>query len=126
MSHLDVSNNNIERMRDAINQINYSLYLQGQNNKYVIAEVSLSVDKYAILMYDKSTHECKFIEHFAEAVEFKPFTITNEYVLSYCYHRALSRYINDEMLDETNREKFEALKNSKEEENPIIIKYYFK
>jgi len=30
------------------------------------------------------------------------------------------------MLDETNQQKFEDLINAKEEENPVIIKYYFK
>ena len=55
-----------------------------------------------------------------------PKIVTNEYVLSFCNHGELEKYVTREMLDEVNRQKFDDLMNAKEEENPIIIKYYFK
>ena len=80
----------------------------------------------ANLMYDKSTQECKFIARLEESVRFCPKIVTNEYVLSFCNHGELEKYVTREMLDEVNRQKFDDLMNAKEEENPIIIKYYFK
>jgi hypothetical protein len=78
-------------------------------------------------MYDKSTNECKLIEHFDESVEFRPWLVTNDYVIDWCYHGALEKHITADMLDEANRQKFKTLVNTVGEElNPVIIKYYFK
>ena len=125
MSHSDYSNN-IMQQKDDVDRLPYRFRLQGQNNLYVIAEIRLKNDIPAYLMYNKSTHESKFIERFTEAVYFRPKTITNEYVLSYCLHGELPDFITNEMLDESNRQKFKKLMEIKDEMNPIIIKYYFK
>jgi hypothetical protein len=114
------------KMEAEYRRLPYQIILQGQNNRYVMAQIRLNNDEFACLMYDKSTGEYKFIEHFAETVEFLPLQITNEYVLSYCNHVDLEKHVKSEILDETNRQKFNVLMNAKEEENPIIIKYYFK
>ncbi len=83
-------------------------------------------DASVYLIHDKSTNECKYIERFTESVDFLPRKVSNEYVLSWCSHRGvLENYFSEEMLDETNRQKFIDLMNSKEGMNPIIIKYYF-
>jgi len=124
--HLDLPNRNDWA---SINTLPYRINLQGQNNKYVIAHIELRnlIPKAgAYLMYDKSANECKYIEHFTESVDFLPRKVTNEYVLTFCTHGELEKYITQEMLDNTNRKKFEALMNAKEEQNPVIIKYYFK
>jgi len=104
----------------------YVINLQGQNNRYVMARIGIRNRPYILLVYDKSTAESKCIESFIESVDFLPRKVTNEYVLSWCTHGALEKYVNQEMLDESNSLKFRDLINSKEEENPIIIKYYFK
>jgi len=116
----------IDRIAEA-NKYPYRMYLQGQNNRYVIAELYLKNSVPAILMYDKSINESKLIERFTESVDFEPYIVTNEYVLSWCYHGALEKRIPEEMLDETNRQIFKKLINTVGEElNPVIIKYYFK
>jgi hypothetical protein len=56
---------------------------------------------------------------------FSRIELINEYVLSWCEHGALENYVSEEMLDENNRQKFRKLLNTREEMNPIIIKYYF-
>ena len=113
-----------ERM-DIDNRFPYRLPLQGQNNKYVLAEIRVSNEKYANLMYDKSTHESKYIEKFDEVERFRPYIVTNGYVLAYCSDYELPKYINREILDEKNRQMYDAIINAKEEQNPVIIKYYF-
>ena len=113
----------------------YRFRIQCQNDRYIIAQIILENTDYfngkgtlklGYLVYDKSAQKCIFIKNFDEAVRFYPMITTNEYALSFCKHEELELYVNKEMLDETNRQKFEDLINAKEEENPIIIKYYFK
>ena len=108
------------------NRLPYRFQLQGQNNLYVIAEIRIKNDVPAYLIYNKSTHTCTFIQRFKESVNFRPNVVTNEYVLSFCRHGELSNFVTDEMLDESNRQKLEILRNEKDEMNPTIIKYYFK
>jgi hypothetical protein len=110
---------------DIVNRFPYRLSLQGQNNRYVLAEIRLSTEKYANLMYDKSTNESKYIEKFDEAERFSPYVVTNKYVLAYCYHGELPKYVTREILDKKNRQKYDEFTNAKEEQNPVIIKYYF-
>jgi len=113
----------------AIGPLPYKINLQGQNNRFLLAHISLrnyTPKTGAYLLHDKSTNECKYIEQFTESVKFNPRKITNEYVLTWCEHGALENYITEEMLDEENRQKFQKLLDAEEEQNPILIKYYFK
>ena len=108
-------------------QFPYWMAVQGQNNRYVMAQIRLNAEnEYGNLMYDKSTQECQFIERFTESVGFRPLVVTNEYVLCHCYHGEWDKYVNEEMLDNTNKQKLVALMKAKAEANPLIIKYYFK
>ena len=118
----------------------YWMIMQGQNNRYVMAQISIKYEnriypmvqdmERAYLIYDKATDECKFIKQFVEPVEFlRTFSVmnlTNDYLLSFCLHGELDKFVTEDMLDETNRKKFIDLINEKEEMNPILIKYYFK
>ena len=115
------------KWQEAIANIPYRIYKQGQNNRYVMAEIRLKNDEESFLIYDKSKQESKLMKHFDESVGFQPYLVTNEYVLAYCPYGALDRYVNETMLDENNRQKFRTLVNTRGEElNPVIIKYYFK
>ena len=127
MSFPDKISHDIMQMAEVAKRFPFRIPVQGQNNRYIMAQILLKNDVAANLIYDKSIHECKFIEHFTEVVEFQPYIVTNEYVLSWCRHGALEKYVTEEMLDEDNRQKFRVLINTVEEElNPVIIKYYFK
>lgn len=95
-------------------KINYSLYIYLRDSAR------------AYLIHDKSINECKYIRDFTESVGFIPRKITNEYVLTWYEHGELENYITEDMLDENNRKKFRELLKTKEEMNPIIVKYYFK
>ena len=63
---------------------------------------------------------------FRQKVEFYPQIITDDFVLSWCNWGELDKYINKEMLDDTQKRIFEELIQSKDETNPILIKYQFK
>ena len=100
----------------------YRIRFQGQNNRYVIACIHLQDDSDALLIYDKYTNECKF----TKSIYVRLRHVSNEYVLFWVPHEWLKYLVSEEMLDETNRQIFKNLMNAKEEQNPIVIKYYFK
>jgi len=124
---------NIKTLIEAANsRIPYSINLQGQNNRYIFVHLyfQFNLNRNLIptgnLIFDKLNQECKFIKDFEEGISFRPEVVTNEYVLSYCTHEELEKYVKKEMLDKDNLQKFEKLLNTQEEENPIIIKYFLK
>ena len=106
----------------------YWMSYQGQNNRYVMAQIRLKGIEYVYgnVMYDKSTHESKYIKQFTESVDFRPLIVTNKFVINYCSHGLLEDYLTEEMLDEKNRKIFETYKEIRQELNPVIIKYHFK
>lgn len=113
----------------AIGPLPYKINLQGQNNRYLFAHISLRNYEPiagAYMIFDKSTNDCKYIERFSESVSFNPRKVTNEYVLTWSNHGALESYITEDMLDEKNRKIFQTLLDAEEEQNPILIKYHFK
>jgi uncharacterized protein YbcC (UPF0753/DUF2309 family) len=77
-------------------------------------------------IYDKSLQKGKFIDGFTESVRLNPTIVTDDYMLSYCNDGELHNYITEQMLDEKNRQILEDLNNAEDEQNPVIIKYYFK
>jgi hypothetical protein len=110
-----------------LDQFPYLISCQGQNNRYVMAQIRQPKEnRWVNIMYDKSTQEGKMIERFDESVSFRPVVVTNEFVLCHCYHGELDEYVTEEMLDEPNRKKLEAIMKVKNELNPVIIKYYLK
>jgi len=132
--------NDSKALAEAALILPYWMIMQGQNNRYVMAQISVKYEnrvhplqqdsERAYLIYDKSKDECKFIKQFTELVEFLRITsvmnLTNEYLLSFCEHGELAKFVNADMLDENNRKKYNDLINEKTEMNPILIKYYFK
>ena len=125
----DAKKLNLPNDPSSIITLPYRINVQGQNNRYVMAYIYLQNNiptAGAYLIHDKSIDECKYIEHFTEAVDFIPRKITNEYVLTWYEHGVLENYISEEMLDENNRKTFHKLLNASEEMNPVIVKYYFK
>ena len=118
--------NDYDRMNEEGKRFPYLMDFQGQNDRYVMAKIRTKNYEDAYLIFDKTTQKCNFLRSFTESVRFWPRVITNDYVLSYCNHNELEKFINKEILDEINRQKFDALLNEEEEMNPIIIKYYFK
>ena len=114
------------KLRELEEKYAYKIWGIVQNNQFVIARIETTNQKFVYLFYDKSTHESKVINRFNESVDLLPITATNEYMLSHCYHEELDKYVSEGMLDEADRQKFVNLMNAKEEENPVIVKYYFK
>ena len=123
----EIYRNDSDKRREYSDRLPYRFLTQGQNNRFIISQIYQNNHKPAILIFDKSTQECKLIEHFTEPVYFKPLIVTDEYVMNFIDPGKLEEaFPTTEMLDESNRQKIEVLIRAGEEQNPVIIKYKFK
>ena len=108
-------------------QTSYVITKVRHNNNYVLVSLLWKdADSSANIVYDKSVRKSKFILDFDENAAFEPDIVTDEYVLSICHWVDLEKFITKEMLDDTQKKIFEALVQSEDETNPILIKYWFK
>jgi len=109
---------------------------QFQNNNYYYTCIAssdtffVSQDKvkttYVHVLYDKRDNDAYVFNKFKEYLYFNPLYWCNEYVLSYSflfYYKDIPKFIDSPVFDEENRNKLRAMK---EDDNPFIIKYYFK
>ena len=111
-------------------QIKGIYVLQFQNDKYYYTYFSRFVNYDKVLhtnvFYDKRNHKKFVFENFKEDVHFKPIMWNDDYALATLLPDfSLNKFkaIDPSILDEENRQKLEAMK---EDDNPFIIKYYFK
>ncbi len=102
------------------------------NSKYTFVSLYWKdTDHKANIIYDKSTEKSKFILDFTEDVEFNSYRgeeiiVTDEYVLMPCQWVDLDKRITKDMLDDRQKEVFEKLLLAEMEQNPVLIKYWFK
>ena len=116
-----------KQIEEMFAQTSYVIRKVRHNNNYVFALISWKTwDRKTNVIYNKSTGKAKFILDFDEKAMFDPEIITDEYVLTICRWVDLEKFITKEMLDDTQKKIFEALVQSKDEANPILIKYWFK
>lgn len=119
-------------VNEFFSQFSYLIHSVRHNNKYVFASLSrIDLDDKANIIYDKSTGESKYILQFKEKVLFNAYRgqeiiVTDEYVLMPSQWIDLDKYITKDMLDDKQKIIFEELLKSEMEENPILIKYWFK
>ena len=129
--NFDAGNLPIANRREptGITSLPWQINNQGQSNRFVIMDIFLTqlTSPYGfVIIHDKAANEAKLIDRWTEGVRFLPRKITNEYVLAWAFHDMLDRYVTEDMLDDANRQRFINLMNARDEENPIIIKYFFK
>ena len=130
-THADYSeesrNNREKIIEETFAQFPYYIKKLVHNNRYVLAQISFKdYNDRSNIIYDRILQKGKFVRDFTEKVEFYPQIITDDFVLSWCNWGELDKYINKEMLDDTQKRIFEELIQSKDETNPILIKYQFK
>ena len=101
--------------------------VQFQNDKYYYTLFLRAINRDVIrtnVFYDKRDHKKFVFEKFKEDLVFFPFYWCDDYVLSASnIFNNLSTANDPSILDEENTKKLKAIK---EDDNPFIIKYYFK
>ncbi|WP_436417262.1 6-bladed beta-propeller [Petrimonas sulfuriphila] len=119
-------------VEELFDQFPYLIHSVRHNSKYVFVSLSRNdLDHKANIIYDKSTGESKYILDFTENVQFNSYRgeeiiVTDKYVLMPSQWIDLEKRITKEMLDDRQKEVFDELLQSEMEENPILIKYWFK
>ncbi|HBU44334.1 6-bladed beta-propeller [Petrimonas sulfuriphila] len=119
-------------VEELFDQFPYLIHSVRHNSKYVFASLSrIDLDDKVNVIYDRASRKSKYISEFTEKVQFNSYRgeeiiVTDEYVLMPCQWVDLEKRITKEMLDDNQKEIFEELLKSEMEENPILIKYWFK
>lgn len=102
------------------------------NSKYILVSLFWkSEDQRANIIYDKSSGKSKYILDFDEKVWFNSYRgeviiVTDEYALMSIQWGDLEKRITKEMLDDNQKKILEELLQADMEQNPILIKYWFK
>ena len=121
-----------ESLEELFAQSPYLIQTVRHNNNYVFVSLYWKdTDHKTNIIYDKSTGKSKFILDFTEDVEFNSYRgeeiiVTDEYVLMVSQWVDLKKRITKEMLNDKQKEVFEKLLQAKMEQNPVLIKYWFK
>lgn len=121
-----------KRTEEMFNQFSYMIQAVRHNNKYIFASLLWKdEDHKANIIYDKSTGKSKYILNFDEKVWFNSYRgeviiVTDEYALMPIQWVDLEKRITKEMLDDKQQAILEKLLQADMEQNPILIKYWFK
>lgn len=119
-------------VEELFDQFPYLIHSVRHNSKYVFASLSrIDLEDKVNVIYDRASGKSKYISEFTEKVQFNSYRgeeiiVTDEYVLMPCQWVDLEKRITKEMLNDNQKEIFEELLKSEMEENPILIKYWFK
>ena len=121
-----------KKKEEMFDQFSYMIQSVRHNNKYVFASLFWKDQNHrANIIYDKSTGKSKYITEFDEKVWFNSYRgeeiiVTDEYALMPIQWVDLEKRITKEMLDDKQKEILEKLLQADMEQNPILIKYWFK
>ena len=121
-----------KRTEEMFNQFSYMIQSVRHNNKYVFASLFWKDENHrANIIYDKSTGKSKYILDFDEKVWFNSYRgeeiiVTDEYALMPIQWVDLEKRITKEMLDDKQKAILKKLLQTDMEQNPILIKYWFK
>ena len=121
-----------KKIEEMFTQFSYMIQAVRHNNRYVFASLYWKdMDHKANIIYDKVTGKSKFILDFAENVVFNSYRgeeiiVTDEYALAISQWADLETRISREMLTNDQKEIFEELVQADMEQNPVLIKYWFK
>lgn len=121
-----------KRTEEMFDQFSYMIQSVRHNNKYIFASLFWKDQNHrANVIHDKSTGKTKYIIDFDEKVWFNSYRgeaviITDEYALMPIQWVDLEKRITKEMLDDKQKATLEKLLQADMEQNPILIKYWFK
>ena len=94
-----------------------------QNNQYYYARLRFERRVTKNLFYHKKTGKSYFFEYPVEGIRFDLLYFTDECIVGTLRYNEKDKLLNCKLLNETNRQK---LLSYKEDDNPYLIKYYFK
>ncbi|GHT51970.1 hypothetical protein FACS189440_21530 [Bacteroidia bacterium] len=116
------SKNLAEKIKNRI--IQYEFIRNYQNKQYYYAQLRFEMKYHKHLFFDKNTSETFFFESPLEGIRFNPILyFSDEFMIGILNYKEKDKLRDCPLIDETNKQK---LLSYKEEDNPFLIKYYFK
>lgn len=121
-----------KKVEEMYAQFTYMIQAVRHNDKYIFASILWKDnDHRSNIIYDKSTRKAKYITEFDEKVWFNSYRgeaiiVTDEYALMPIQWEDLEKRVTKEMLDEKQQAVLEKLLQADMEQNPVLIKYYFR
>lgn len=121
-----------KRTEEIFDQFSYMIQSVRNNQKYILASLLWKdEDHKGNIFYNKETGETQYILNFEENVWFNSYRgeeviVTDEYVLMPIQWVDLEKRVTKDMLDEKQQAILEKLLQADMEQNPVLIKYYFK
>ena len=108
------------------NEILYDFRFHFQNSQYYYAQIRFGgtpKGKWKSLFYNKKTKENFLFENIIEGLRLMPLYFSDEYIIDILRYKDKEKLLNCTLLDESNKKK---LLDFKEDDNPYLIKYYFR
>lgn len=121
-----------KRTEEIFDQFSYMIQSVRHNQKYILASLLWKdEDHKGNIFYNKETGETQYILNFEENVWFNSYRgeeviVTDEYVLMPIQWVDLEKRVTKDMLNEKQQAILEELLQADMEQNPVLIKYYFK
>ncbi|MDR1339069.1 MAG: 6-bladed beta-propeller [Prevotellaceae bacterium] len=118
-------NKDSENLREKFKnrEISYLIRYNFQNSRYCYAMLLYEMITRKHLFYDRETGESYFFERPVEDVKLYPIYFSDTFMIGTSFDDDKNNLLNCALLDETGKKKLQSLK---EDDNPYIIKYYFK
>jgi len=133
ISRYDLAHGLINHNRDRDNMIKlledkiipYEISRHAQNKRYYYIELLIGRKNAKHVFYDKVTGKSTYIdEYFSEGVRFRRMLFfTDEFIINMLDYNSKEKLLECPLLDEANKKK---LLSFKWDDNPFLIKYYFK
>lgn len=109
----------IQYLRDST--IPYILSLQYQNDKFYYAKLTFGFRYWKNLFYRKEDGKSFFFEKSLEGISLRPLAFNNDYLACLVYHEDFANY--KKVL---SKEEYQKLEERLEDDNPCLIKFYFR
>ena len=112
----------LEQFRNS--KIPYHYDKHAQTDLYYYAGMIIRFEKVLHVIYDKKNNKSKVFRTFSEGLEFLPVYWCNDYVIgTHSPVSTIDKIVNEDVLDDTGKLR---LREIREDDNPCLIKYYFK
>lgn len=100
----------------------FQFIIYAENNTYFMTRFKYK-HRHKVLVYNKNHNSYLLFENFTEGFQPFPMFMDDEAVYAYIHPEYLSYSVNASVLDEKNKQR---LKQIKEDDNPVIIRYIIK
>ncbi len=94
----------------------------GENDNYFITNFLFKGKSHSLIL-DKKENKTYVFDSFKEGVNCSPYLVNNTAMYVWAPPEYIHMFVNENILDEDNRRKLESITD---DENPIVVKYYFK